>query len=75
MATLIGVVALMVLAVWLLGGRRSPRRAAPEDDVTTPIDAEELARAEREVADDPEARSLDDGWEDDRDDWGPGTPR
>ena len=47
-----------------------PRRAtpAPEDDVTTPIDREELEQAERELR---ESRGSLDEAEDD--DWGPGA--
>jgi len=48
-----------------------PRRAtpAPEDDVTTPIDREELEQAERELRE-SRGRSLDEAEDDD---WGPGA--
>jgi hypothetical protein len=49
-----------------------PRRAtpAPEDDVTTPIDQEELEQAERELRESRGGRSLDEAEEDD---WGSGA--
>ncbi|MEZ4585273.1 MAG: hypothetical protein R2909_02610 [Gemmatimonadales bacterium] len=75
MAGLIGAVVLIMVAVWLLAGKQRPREVAPEDDVTTPIDLEELEAAERELEEDLEGRELDDGWDDDTDDWGPGTAR
>jgi len=75
MAGLIGAVVLIMVAVWLLAGRQRPREVAPEDDVTTPIDLEELEEAERELEDDLEAGELEDGWDDDADDWGPGAAR
>lgn len=67
MGTWIGLALIGALLLWLLGvGKKRP--PAPEDDVTTPIDREELDEAEREVRNaegsgDPEAG----------DDWGPGT--
>jgi hypothetical protein len=45
---------------------------APEDDVKTPIDHAALEEAEREL-NDPRARPLCDGIDEDDDDWGPGT--
>jgi len=65
----IGIALIAVLLIWLLGvGKRKP--VAPEDDVDTPIDEHELAEAERELRDDPDARP---NGEEDDDDWGPGT--
>ena len=70
-ATWIGLVALAAFVVWLLGvGKR--KSVAPEDDVTTPIDHDELAAAEREIKDDPTAKPAADAVDDD-DDWGPGS--
>jgi hypothetical protein len=67
--TWVGIALIAVLLIWLLGvGKRKP--VAPEDDVDTPIDEEELAEAEAELKDDPDARPTGD---DDEDDWGPGT--
>ncbi|MEP6591219.1 MAG: hypothetical protein ABJC19_08540 [Gemmatimonadota bacterium] len=62
---------------WLLGV--GPRRAAPapEDDLATPVDEDELEAAEREVRDDGTAKPIgealagEEGADDD--DWGPGT--
>ncbi len=72
---MIGWIAIAVIAaflVWLLGvGRREP--VAPEDDVTTPIDADELERAEREIKDDPDAKAAADAVDPDDEDWGPGS--
>jgi len=72
MTTWIGLVLAVALLVWLLGvGKRRP--IAPEDDVTTPIDHDELTEAEREIKDDPDAKPAADAVDDDNDDWGPGS--
>jgi hypothetical protein len=63
------------LLMWLLGAGRPGSRPAPEDDVVTPLDETELAAAERELREDPEARPIHDAFEDDDDDWGPGTSK
>jgi hypothetical protein len=68
----IGVAVLGALLVWLFIPRRRGM-PAPEDDVRTPIDQEELDEAERELRGDPGARPLDRGMDDDQDDWGPGA--
>ena len=68
----IGMAVLAVLVGWLFRPRRRRVMAAPEDDVTTPIDHAELEEAERELKQDPRARSLDEGVNDE-DDWGPGA--
>ena len=66
-----GIAVIGALLVWLLGvGKRKP--IAPEDDVDTPIDHDELADAERAIKDDPTAKPAADAVDDD-DDWGPGT--
>ena len=74
MMQFLGVAALVALFLWLVGfGRRTPV-VAPEDDIETPLDADDLAEAERELAEDPEARPIHDAFDDDDDDdWGPGT--
>jgi hypothetical protein len=41
--------------------------------VDVAIDDDLLAEAERGLADDPDARPLLDGWDDNEDDWGPGA--
>jgi hypothetical protein len=77
MSLYVGVAALIALFLWLTGVGRSPRLPAPEDDVTTPIDHDELAAAERELRDDAGARPIQETAEsdpDDPDDWGPGAP-
>jgi hypothetical protein len=51
------------------------RPIAPEDDVDTPIDRDELAEAERAIKDDPDAKAAADAIDDDTDDWGPGSGR
>ena len=64
----------LALLFWLF--RPVPRRGvpAPEDDVRTPIDRDELDAAEREVRRDRQAKSLGSQAEEDvEDDWGPGT--
>jgi predicted small lipoprotein YifL len=69
--SLLGVVALIAILLWFVGaGKRGPV-PAPEDDIDTPLDRDELAEAEAELAEDPGARSIDEALEDD--DWGPGT--
>ena len=73
MPTLLVVAFLVGIFLWLVLPRRK-RTPAPEDDVTTPIDEAELAAAERQLAEDPEARSLGERAEEAaEDDWGPGT--
>ncbi|MBM4186249.1 MAG: hypothetical protein FJ206_02950 [Gemmatimonadetes bacterium] len=68
-AIVVGVLVIAVF-VWLARGGPARRRpVAPEDDVTTPIDRDELAAAERELADAPDPSDLDD----EDDDWGPGA--
>jgi len=69
MEILIGAAALAALLLWLLLPSRRRRIPAPEDDVTTPIDHDELAEAERELASADDPSALDD---DEHDDWGPG---
>lgn len=72
MTLLIGLAVLAALGIWLfLPQRRS--MPAPEDAVKTPIDQAELEEAERELREDRGARPLDQGLDDDRDDWGPGA--
>lgn len=73
MMGIIGLAAGIGLFLWLIGfGRREPI-VAPEDDVTTPTDVDELALAEQELADDASARPIHEAFEDDDDDWGPGS--
>lgn len=69
---IVGVVAIVGLLLWLFGGPRRRAMPAPEDDVTTPVDGDELAAAERELAEDDGAVEADD--DDAHDDWGPGRP-
>ncbi len=73
MGTWIGVAALGALLLWLLGAGRRGNPVAPEDDMQTPTDVDELEEAEREVRDDPDARPAADAVDDDEDDWGPGS--
>lgn len=69
----IGLALALAVVVWLVTRNRR-RSVAPEDDVHTPIDEEELAEAERELEEDGGARPLRDGYDDEAaDDWGPGT--
>jgi hypothetical protein len=68
----IGVALLIALVWWLFLPRRRTARA-PEDDVRSPIDRDELAEAERDLERDPRARPLEQGWDDEEDDWGPGA--
>lgn len=65
------------LIIWLfrptrLAGPRPRALPAPEDDITTPIDKDELEAAERELEQDRGARALGED-PDAEDDWGPGT--
>lgn len=70
MGSLLVVGLVVAVLVWLVRGGPTRRAVpAPEDDITTPIDRDELEAAERELADDAEARDVDA----DDDDWGPGT--
>ncbi|MGH7524818.1 MAG: hypothetical protein ACREK8_10960 [Gemmatimonadales bacterium] len=72
LGTWIGVIVIGAALIWLLGlGRR--RAIAPEDDVDSPVDHDELAAAEREVRNDPDAKPAADAVDDDDDDWGPGS--
>ena len=59
--------------------RSSP--AAPEDDVETPVDIDELEQAELEMRDDRSARAIGDALAgevtedgEEEEDWGPGSP-
>ncbi len=74
MGTLIAVGLIVALLLWLMGAGRHDRPFAPEDDLETPIDRDELAEAEAELAEDSEAHEIDEALGDD-DDWGPGTGR
>lgn len=77
MGSLIGIVALVALLLWLLGVGKAQPVPAPEDDVVTPTDTDELAEAEAELAEDPQARPIHEAMEgeDDDEDWGPGASR
>ena len=68
----IGVGLFVLLVAWLMLPRRRAA-PAPEDDVSTPIDRQELEEAERELEQDPRPRRLEHGLDDDEDDWGPGA--
>jgi hypothetical protein len=71
----IGAVALAAVLAWLLGFGKRERMVAPEDDVETPTDVDELTEAEAEVMGEG-ARPITDAFDDDDDeDWGPGTSR
>ncbi len=73
LGTWIGVAVVAFALVWFLGiGRRKPI-VAPEDDLDTPVDRDELAEAERAVKDDPDAKAAADAVIDDDEDWGPGS--
>lgn len=70
----LALLALVALVVWFV--RRRPSPGALPSDVRQPINQAELTRAEQELADDPDPRSLGDrAQDDDDDDWGPGTGR
>lgn len=76
MGALIGLIALAALFAWLMGfGSRRPA-PAPEDDIDSAPDHDELAAAEAELRQDPSARSIGEALEGegDDDDWGPGSP-
>lgn len=84
MGGLIAVVALVALLAWLFGFGKERHEPAPEDDVNTPVDLDELTAAELEVRDDRSIRSISDAMKDpdaaidqaaEDDDWGPGTGR
>lgn len=81
MGAMIGLAALAALFAWLMGFGSHRPTAAPEDDVETPIDVDELEQAELEMRDDRSARAIgealagevtEDGEEEE--DWGPGSP-
>jgi hypothetical protein len=73
MSALIALALVAAVLVWFMAPGRRQRSVAPEDDVETPIDQDELAEAERELREDEGARPLHDGRDEDDDDWGPGT--
>ena len=75
MGTVFALAVLAALLMWLLGAGRGGAPVAPEDDVNTPLDEDELAAAERELREDPGARPIHDAFEDDDDDWGPGPSK
>ncbi|MGE0443351.1 MAG: hypothetical protein AB7L66_08820 [Gemmatimonadales bacterium] len=68
MLTILGTIAVVGVLIWVFGGGRQRAVPAPEDDVTTPVDYDELEAAERELAEDADPRTLEDD-----DDWGPGV--
>ena len=75
--SLLGLAVLIAPLMWFMGFGRSRPAPAPEDDITTPLDHDELAEAEADLAHDPGARPIHEalGEEGDDDDWGPGTGR
>ena len=77
MGSLIGIAAMVAILLWLLGFGKARPGPAPEDDIDTPTNADELAEAEAELADDPSARPIHEAMEgeDDDEDWGPGSGR
>ncbi|MES2304134.1 MAG: hypothetical protein V4558_01430 [Gemmatimonadota bacterium] len=78
MSSLIAFAVLAAFLVWFLGLGKGRPVAAPEDDVVTPVDEDELEAAEREVRE-AGARPINEALADeeghDDDDWGPGTSR
>lgn len=73
MMGMIGLAAVIGLFLWLIGFGRRKRFVAPEDDIDTPLEIDELELAERELAEDEGARPIHEAFEDDDDDWGPGS--
>lgn len=73
MASLIGIALMALLLLWFLGIGSHARPAAPEDDLDTPLDHDELDAAEREIRNDRDARAAADAMVDDDEDWGPGS--
>jgi hypothetical protein len=70
---LLGLALLIALGLWLFGPARR-RAVPPEDDIESPLDQEALAEAQSELEEDPDARALQDGFDDEEtDDWGPGV--
>ncbi len=70
----LALLALVACVVWFVR-RGSPRyTGALPNAHREEIDREELTRAEEDLAEDPDPRSLGDRAQDD-DDWGPGTGR
>lgn len=81
MGAMIGLAALAALFAWLMGFGSHRAPPAPEDDIETPIDADELALAELEIRDDRSARAIGDALAgevaedgEEEEDWGPGSP-
>ncbi len=72
----LALLALVACVVWFVR-RGSPRyTGALPNAHREEIDREELTRAEQELAEDPDPRSLGDRAQDEDDeDWGPGTGR
>jgi hypothetical protein len=77
MGSLIGIAAIGAFILWLIGFGRAKPIPAPEDDIFTSVDKDELAEAEAELAEDPAARPIHEAMEgeDDDEDWGPGSSR
>ncbi|MEO5798831.1 MAG: hypothetical protein ABIZ70_13995 [Gemmatimonadales bacterium] len=79
MSNLIAFAVVGAFLIWLLGVGKGRPAVAPEDDVETPIDEDELEAAEREVREDASAKPIGEalaGEEgNDDDDWGPGAGR
>lgn len=75
--SILGIAVLVAVLMWFLGFGRRPPVPAPEDDIATPLDRDELAEAEAELAEDPAARPIHEALGEDGqdDDWGPGSSR
>jgi hypothetical protein len=77
--SLVFIALIAAFSAWMFGFGKHRPEAAPEDDIQTPIDENELEAAERELQADGSARPIgealagEEGSEDD--DWGPGTGR
>lgn len=76
MGALIGLLALAALFAWLMGFGSRRAAPAPEDDIDSAPDHDELAAAEAELRQDRSARAIGEALEGegDDDDWGPGSP-
>ena len=77
--SLVFIALIAAFSAWMFGVGKKRAAPAPEDDIHTPVDEDELEAAERELRADGSARPIGEAMAgeegNDDDDWGPGSGR